>query len=340
MRRIGKILRGIAFALLALAAAGAIFEAIATAHDAKTVGPPGRMVMVDGHRVHVVAMGNSGPTYVLDSGLSGWSVFWYRMQPLLAAGGRTYAIDRPGMGWSDPAPDASDAIAAADQMARIVDAAQIPKPFIYIGHSLGANFAEVYAAKRPGDVAAIVLFEPGDPHDLIEDFKGTRAQAMQVSTAVPRLLAGVAGRLGLTRLMSMIAPGRSFSGPSNTQYHMGLARPGGLATEMGYLAALPKTAYECMDVTSFGDLPVLAFASTELREPEGKETPADVVKWRAGYLEHLAALVARSSRGRGPVVIPSSNHKSMVLGESQAATAAAAIAAFARDNGLGGPPPP
>ena len=43
------------------------------------------------------------------------------------------------MGWSDPARDASDAIAAADQMARIVDAAQIPKPFIYVGHSLGAS---------------------------------------------------------------------------------------------------------------------------------------------------------------------------------------------------------
>lgn len=212
-------------------------------------------------------------------------MFWWRLQSLLAKAGCACVFDRPGEGWSESARSGHDGRAAADQLAAIVASAKIPTPFVYIGHSLGANFAQIYYASHPGDIAGLVLLEPGDPKDLLEDFHGTCAEA----TAAPDCnwkchIAGAAGYLGVTRLTANLAPGKHFPGTMKAQYRAGLARPSHWMNMMAYMAALPKTAYENLDVSNFGATPVLVFSSSELREPEGKETVADVKAWRGGYL--------------------------------------------------------
>jgi hypothetical protein len=83
-----------------------------------------------------------------------------------------------------------------------------------------------------------------------------------------------------------------------------------------------------LDVHTFGDTPVLTFASSKPREPEGKETIADVEKWRAGQLAYLASLAGMSMHGKGPIVIPDSSHSSMVMGEQQAEAMVEAIIGF------------
>lgn len=330
MRIVGKILKWVGIGIAVLIVAGAIYARIGLALDARHAPPKTEMVAVEGRRVHVVCMGQGPRTFVLDAGLGGWSVFWWRVQPLLAQSGRVCAFDRAGTGWSDRSGGGHDGSALADELAATVAAAEIPRPFFYVGHSLGANLAQIYYARHPADVAGLVLLEPGDPKDMLEDFHGTRAEAMQApGGGVGSFLAAAAGYLGVNRLVALIAPGKSFSGEARTQYLAGLGRPDNLATSIAYFAALPQTAYETMDVKSFGGTPVLVFSSTELRQPEGKETVADVKVWRKGYLAYLASLAAKSSAGIGPIEVPSSNHKSMVLGDRQAAMVAKSIAEFA-----------
>jgi hypothetical protein len=99
-------------------------------------------------------------------------------------------------------------------------------------------------------------------------------------------------------------------------------------------AALPRTAYECMDVAGFGNVPVLLMNSSEPREPEGRETPADVREWRAEYLAYLAALAAKSAHGVGPIEVPNSSHKSMVLGPAQAGIVVREIAKFVAESAV------
>ncbi|HXO20031.1 MAG TPA: alpha/beta hydrolase [Thermoanaerobaculia bacterium] len=330
MRIVGKILKWFGIAIAVLIAAGAVYAQIGLALDARHAPPKAEMIAVGGRRVHVVCRGQGPRTYVLDAGLGGWSVFWWRIQPLLAEGGRVCAFDRAGTGWSDRSGGDHDGATLADELAATVAAAKIPTPFFYVGHSLGANLALIYYARHPADVAGLVLLEPGNPKDLLEDFHGTRAEAMQASGGgAPYFLATAAGYLGVTRLVALSAPGKSFSGEARAQYKTGLGRPDTLATSMACLAALPKTAYEIMDVKSLGDTPVLVFYSSEPRQPEGNETAADVKVWHQGYLAYLASLAAMSSQGIGPIEVPGSSHKSMVLGEEQAAVVAKSIAEFA-----------
>jgi len=331
MRWIRKILLWIGSGVAALAVAGALYQQIGTALDARLAPPASEMVAVNGRAVHLVCRGGGARTFVLDAGLGAGTFEWWRLQPLLAEQGRVCAFDRAGLGWSAPARAVHDGATAADQLSALVRQAKIPTPFVYVGHSLGANFATIYFARHPGDVSALVLLEPGLPKDLLEDFHGTRSEAMAASDCEALCYAaGAAGYLGIPRLASvLLAPGsKNLAGRARDDYRVGLARPSTLMTSVASLNALPRTAYQDLDVAGFGDTPVLVVASSRPRDPEGKESLRDVETWRQGQLAYFASLAAKSTRGRGPLVVPDSTHASMVMGEAQSRFLARAIADF------------
>ena len=167
MRLTVRILKWLGLGLLALLAAGAIYQQIGLLLDAREAPPSREMIRVGDRSVHLDCTGAGPRTFVLDAGLGAWSFEWFRLQPLLAKMGRVCAFDRAGLGWSDGSGAGHDGAAAADELSALVVAAKIPRPFFYVGHSLGANFAEIYYARHPADIAGLVLFEPGDPKDLL-----------------------------------------------------------------------------------------------------------------------------------------------------------------------------
>ncbi len=332
MRIVGRIAKWLGLAVLALAVLGAAYQQIGAAIDDATVPRTGRIVMVEGHGVHVVCTGSGPRTYVLDAGLGSWSVEWYRLQPLLARTGRVCAFDRPGLGASEAIAHAYDGVTAAGELHALLPAAGIARPFVYVGHSLGANFAEIYAARYPKDVEALILIEPGDPKDLLGNFAPiSRAEALAMPAACGAACTGarIAGYLGIPRvLVHFVVTGAvNLGGDPATlaRYQAGASLSSAGATGAAYFAALPKTCFEVTDIESFGDIPVLIFASAIA--PEG-DPGEDMVQWRRGQLAYFAALAGKSRHGEGPVTIPGSNHSSMVMGETPSRALAAAIAAF------------
>jgi pimeloyl-ACP methyl ester carboxylesterase len=333
-----RIAKWCGLGLLGLLFAGAVFQQVAGIYDRHAFPAPGKIVEVEGHMVHVLCVGSGETTFVLDAGLGAWSFEWFRIQPALAKAGRVCAVDRPGLGWSERWGDAYDASRAADLMTKIVDAAGIKKPFIYVGHSLGANFGIVYAAKYPKNVSAIVLLEPGDPKDLLEDFRGNRADALAVSTCSWTCLLGrTASFFGIPRVVtSVVTMGvHSFAGHPEIRdnYTRGLSTDWAPATIATLFDFVPATAFEDRDVKTFGDIPVLVLTSSRPREPDSGESEHDLAVWRGGELKYFASLVAMSTHGKGPVTIPNSNHGTMTLGPA-GETTAREIIAFARENGL------
>src|ERR687889_894294 len=94
--------------LLALAVIGAIYQVIATKIDQRTYSPPGEMVDVDGHLMHINCIGEGSPTVILEAANFGMSAHWVRVQQL-AQTTRVCSYDRAGMGWSEAAPEPRDA---------------------------------------------------------------------------------------------------------------------------------------------------------------------------------------------------------------------------------------
>jgi hypothetical protein len=99
---------GVIAALLALFVIGATYQAVATEIDKRTYPPPGKLVDVNGHLMHINRIGEGGPTVVLESGLGTMSADWANVQPQVAQTTRVCAYDRAGTGWSEPGPEPRD----------------------------------------------------------------------------------------------------------------------------------------------------------------------------------------------------------------------------------------
>src|SRR5215203_5896064 len=90
--------------LLALAVIGAIYQVVATQIDQRAYPPPGEMVNVNGHLMHINCVGRGSPTVILESGLGNMSADWANIQPEVAKTTRVCSYDRAGTGWSEPGP--------------------------------------------------------------------------------------------------------------------------------------------------------------------------------------------------------------------------------------------
>ncbi len=122
--------------LLGLLLVGYIYEPMAEAADAKAYPPPGELVDVGGYRLHINCTGSGSPTVVIEAGLGDWSTSWGFVQPEVAKTTQVCTYDRAGMGWSEAGPLPRDAAQFAKELHTLLQSANIPGPYVMVGHSL------------------------------------------------------------------------------------------------------------------------------------------------------------------------------------------------------------
>ena len=93
-----RILVGLGGFLIVAALSGATYQWFATRKDLASTPPPGRLVDVGGHRLHVWCTGAGAPAVILDSGLGGSSAEWGVVQLEVARFTRVCSYDRAGRG--------------------------------------------------------------------------------------------------------------------------------------------------------------------------------------------------------------------------------------------------
>lgn len=247
----------IALSLIGLMALGAIYESVAEAADARAYPPPGQLVDVGGYRLHIFCTGSGSPTVVIDAGLGDWSTMWSWVQPAVAKTTRVCTYDRAGSGWSDAGPLPRNAAHFAKELHALLQNANVPGPYVIVGHSLGGLTARVFAHEYAADVSGIVLIESMSPRQFTNvPVAGQPPAYAQVgpSSYVQILLA----RIGLARLL--IRPlGLVPALPEDLQgpYLSRLARPLNLQATTDETRALPASGMEASTVKSFGDLPLI-----------------------------------------------------------------------------------
>nr|WP_095590710.1 alpha/beta hydrolase [Actibacterium ureilyticum] len=141
---------------LGAVAGGVHLRANARERAAEQEFPPlGQFVTVDGVRIHAVVTG-SGPDLVLIHGASGnLRDFTFDLVPQLARDFRVIAFDRPGLGWSDPAPDGHLLARQADLLHRAAVALGADRPLV-LGQSYGGAVALNWALTHPDAVAGLI----------------------------------------------------------------------------------------------------------------------------------------------------------------------------------------
>jgi pimeloyl-ACP methyl ester carboxylesterase len=150
-------LRYFVYGIVLLLVGGAIFQGIATS---KTLHhPPGALVDLGGYRMHLNCTGSGGPVVVMDSGNGDSWLSWRDVQPRIAEFTRVCSYDRAGMGWSDPSPNPRTPAGIAEELHALLRKANVPAPYILVGHSLGGVNVRAYANRYREDVAGMVLVD-------------------------------------------------------------------------------------------------------------------------------------------------------------------------------------
>lgn len=191
-----------------LVAVGAIYQAVGTAADRRRYPPPGRMIDIGGRRLHLIDSGVSGPAVIFEAGISATCLNWTQVRTEAEGFSRACTYDRGWLGWSDPAETPRTTSNLVDELHALLEAAQIPKPYILTGHSFGGLLVRAYAAKYPGDVAGLVLVDPLSPKEWLNT-SPAHARMLRLGVQLSRRGALLA-RIGVVRaaLALLMAGGR------------------------------------------------------------------------------------------------------------------------------------
>jgi pimeloyl-ACP methyl ester carboxylesterase len=243
-------------AVTAAAAVGGAVETIGLASDRSSYAMPGRLFDVGGHQLHLNCTGSGGPTVVLMSGLGGNSAGWARIAPAVADTTRICAYDRAGQGWSEDASDPQDGVAAAADLHSLLDAAGEDGPFVLVGHSIGGDYAMVYADRYPEQVAGMVLLDATSPYR-------TAAGTVHAGPPGPIAVVPSLARLGVGRLF----PPSFWSAlpePAASQYTAFAASPRGWRNTVDETGTMPALLSQAQELSTLGSAPLVVLSADGL----------------------------------------------------------------------------
>ncbi len=292
--------------LLALAVIGAIYQAIATEIDRRTYPPPGELVDVNGHLMHINCAGEGSPTVILEAANGGMSAHWAQVQQQVAQTTRVCAYDRAGLGWSEPGPEPRDARQVSGELQALLEGAGIEGPYVLVGHSYGGLYARMYAARYPDKVAGVALVDSSHPEQFTREPEG---RAMYERTERLGTLLPFLTRLGVIRLTNFFPAHPDLPQQQRAQVEAFNSSTQHLVSTTEEFRATPETAAQVRGTQSLGDKPLAIISA-------GEQPP--------GWLEMQEELAVLSSDSINHVV-EGTTHESLLYERRDAQVSSAAI---------------
>jgi pimeloyl-ACP methyl ester carboxylesterase len=159
---------------------------LTVAASTSTTAAGGRLVEVAGRRLYLECLGTGAPTLMLQSGYGNAGDIWSGTDagpPPLAAGlattNRACVYDRPGTirtlddngaalttplpGRSEQTPMPRTGTEVVRELHTLLQTANVPGPYVLVGHSLGGLFDLLYARTYPEDVHSMVMVDATPP---------------------------------------------------------------------------------------------------------------------------------------------------------------------------------
>lgn len=328
------------FARQILVAAAACPWSLAAA-DAQSTGTvasdvyvhPQQLVAIDGtRRINLYCQGTGEPTVLFDAGAGENMMVWRHVQGQTAALTRACSYDRAGYGFSDSATRASDARNTVDDLHRLLRAAGIVTPIVYVGHSAAGLYGTLLVATHPQDVAGVVLVDPAFAHsDRRMTAAFPPADRAQLTNAYAGILGFLRGCVDLARRGALAHPATTDASACvdtkgyrddiddtlRAELTRQYAQPKLLAAALSEYSSIWPGA----DMTSvddhqldaahlgFGDRPLVVLIHDGTNDPPPPGfTPAQRSSMEAVRVASLAALARTSTDGTHIVVQKAAHH--------------------------------
>ncbi len=153
-----------------------------------TSPPLGRRYDTEGCHLWLHRSGSGGPAVVFLPGAGLIGLDYLNIHEAVSAFTTSVLYDRAGTGWSDAVALPRSAAEVADELRDLLHIAQIPPPYVLVGHSLGGAYARRYAQRFPGEVAGVLMLDPAHEGYASLPAQTLFAQLRQGLALLPALL--------------------------------------------------------------------------------------------------------------------------------------------------------
>jgi pimeloyl-ACP methyl ester carboxylesterase len=160
LRRLLRILLAL---VMALGFAGFLYENVSEARDRRFNPIPGRLINLEGLKMHLDCTGQGSPTVILESGLGDSYISWRKVQPQMAKLTRVCSYDRAGLGFSGSSSRPRTSQVIAEELHALLRAADIAPPYVLVGHSMGGFDVRLFTSLYRSEVAGMVLVDSSHP---------------------------------------------------------------------------------------------------------------------------------------------------------------------------------
>ena len=164
--------------------------------EAKKYPPPGELVQINNHKMHVYIEGQGDITLVFMAGHGtssptiDFKPLWNRMSDEY----RIAVVEKAGYGWSETSSSSRDIDTMLEETRKALYLLRENGPYVLIPHSMSGLEAIYWAQKYPNEVKAIIGLDPGIP-DVYEKFLELLSQKKRLNVIY------FISRMGLSRFM-------------------------------------------------------------------------------------------------------------------------------------------
>lgn len=260
---------------------GGIWQNVMQEKESQLFPPPGKIISVQSHDMHLYGTGTGKSTFVFIPGSGTPNAFtdFYYLQKELQSYARTVSYDRAGYGWSAKTTNPRTIDTVTEELHELLEKANEPGPYLLAAHSLGSLEALRFAQKYPDEVKGIVLLDGGSPEYYANDSEAK-------SYVLNRMMAGLRVT-GLVRALGTVGILLPFSGENlrypllpdemkemdASMYYNHL----GDASNLSFIAHINENAQAVVEGGYLHDIPLLILSSDG--DQEWGEVQQQLLHW-------------------------------------------------------------
>lgn len=242
----------------------------AGALDTARLAPAGAYADLGTHRLHYHCVGRGHPAVVIDAGIGGSGAEWRAVRQALVERTTVCTYDRAGYGWSDPGPSPRTTKRIARELRALLAAADVPPPYVLVGHSFGGFNVRMFAARHPTEVAGLVLVDSSHPDEPMPR-AGAAGRTLNPLQDIPPPPAGAGDELAFAQYLN--------------------SRRKAVFAQMDEIAHFARSAGQVLGAGPLPDVPLIVLARDA---GLGFADPVAEARWQRHQRE-LASLSARGS---------------------------------------------
>jgi pimeloyl-ACP methyl ester carboxylesterase len=299
--RFRRVFQWLILSLGLIVAAGAVFQFSMIQWESHHYPPPGKLVDIGGLRLHVNCTGAGSPAVILEAGPNDSSLIWQLVQPQISKFTRVCSYDRAGFGWSDAPNEPRSSSNIAGELDRLLSRAEVPGPYVLVGHDFGTLDLRVFTARHRQKVAGMVFVDSvhpdihhRPPFDVAAQSTAAniyyRVIPWTVLVAVPRILGWCRDNFIFPhqpKAWAELVP------EATAQY----CRLQSLRTEQAQVTDENGSFYA--NTGPLGDMPLIVLShDPQVNDFGGFFSPADLVKAERAWMEMQGELRTLSSRSK------------------------------------------